>query len=349
VSDQLTGVPAGPGRLPTVSVVIAAFTMDRWAELQAAVASVRSQTISMPEVIVVIDHNPDLLARARRMLSGVTVVANAAGRGASGSRNTGVAASRAQVVAFLDDDAVASPAWLESMLGHFGDPRVVGVGGHVDPLWECRQPRWFPPEFGWAVGVSYRGMPQAASPVRNVWSGNMVIRRDVFDAIGGFRAGFGKVGGRSSPEDTDLCMRASAAFDRGVWIYEPNGRAWHRVPASRATPGFFLRRCFREGRGKAALAALNGTAESTGVERRYVRRFLPAGIAHGLREALRGDLSGGLRSAAMGLGLSSVVAGYLTERYGGIVTRNGTAVARPRSRDVLAARREGGARRADSR
>jgi hypothetical protein len=192
-------------------------------------------------------------------------------------------------------------------------------------------------------------MPEAASPVRNVWSGNMVIRRDVFDAIGGFRADFGKVGGRSRPEDTDLCLRASAAAGCGIWIYEPSGVACHRVPASRATPGFFLRRCFHEGRGKAALAAFNGVAESTSAERHYVRRLLPAGAARGLREVMQGDLSGGLRSAAMGAGLSFAAAGYLSERLGGIVQRDGTRGARPRPQGAPVVRREGGTQGADSR
>jgi hypothetical protein len=315
-----TELTARPG-LPTVSVVIAAFSMDRWADLQAAVASVLAQTVPLQDLVVVIDHHPDLLARARRGLAGATVIPNACGRGASGGRNTGVRASQGEVVAFLDDDAVASATWLESLLQHFSSPDVVGVGGRLDPLWAGPAPRWFPPEFGWAVGVSYLGMPEDAAPVRNVWSGNMAIRRQVFDAIGGFRAGFGKVGGRPRPEDTDLCIRAAAARSRGTWVYEPAGIAWHRVPACRAAPGFFLRRCFHEGRGKAALAALNGVAESMSAERRYTRHLLPAGIVRGLRELAGGDVFGGLRSAAIGAGLFSAVAGFLTERV--------TAMTRP--------------------
>jgi GT2 family glycosyltransferase len=344
----LSGEPAGRTGLPTVSVVIAAFTMDRWADLQEAVASVRAQTVPVLETVVVIDHHPRLLARARRGLAGVTVIPNAAGRGASGGRNTGVAASHGEVVAFLDDDAVASATWLQPLLRHFTDPDVVGVGGRLDPLWAGSRPRWFPPEFGWAVGTSYRGMPEEAAPVRNVWSGNMAIRRQVFDAIGGFRADFGKVGGRSRPEDTDLCLRAAAA-GRGTWIYEPAGVALHRVPAQRATLRFFLRRCFHEGRGKAALAALNGISESTSAERHYARHLLPAGIARGLRDTTRGDVFGGLRSVAIGAGFSFAAAGYLVDRIAGMGHREGLPRTRPGLRMRHAWRPEGDARGANSR
>jgi GT2 family glycosyltransferase len=306
----MRATPNSRTHLPTVSVVIAACSMNRWDDLLAAVASAGEQTISVLETVVVIDHHPGLLARARERIPGVTVIPNTRQRGASGARNSGVAASRGEVVAFLDDDAVASPSWLENLLGHFASPGVIGVGGLLDPLWAVRRPRWFPPEFDWAVGGSYPGMPGAAMPMRNVWSGNMAIRRHVFDAVGGFREGFGKVGGQACPEDTDLCLRAAMAARGGMWIYEPTGIVGHRVPAERATFSYFCARCFNEGQGKAALAALNGAGESTSAERRYARQVLPRGIARGLREAVHGDIAGVSRSLAIAIGLLLAMVGF---------------------------------------
>ncbi len=303
--------------LPAASVVIAGYSADRWAFLSAAVASVRAQTVQPVEIIVVIDHNDDLLARVRAALPGITALPNTRAQGASGARNTGVAVASGQVVAFLDDDAVAAPGWLAALLPHFADPAVVGVGGRLDPLWAGQRPAWFPPEFDWAVGASYRGMPESAAPVRNVWSGNMAIRRGVFEAVDGFREGFGKLGRRSRPEDTDLCLRAAAAVPGGSWIYEPAGLAGHRVPRQRSSVGFFLTRCYAEGDGKAALAALNGPTESTRSERHYARHVVPAGLATGLADVLRGRLAGAARSAAIMAGLGCAAAGYLAGRLRG--------------------------------
>ena len=109
----------------SASVVIAAFSSERWDYLRDAVASVAPQTRPALETIVVIDHNPDLLARARRELPGAVVIPNTGARGASGARNTGVARSRGEVAVFLDDDACATPDWLEQLLVHFDDPDVV--------------------------------------------------------------------------------------------------------------------------------------------------------------------------------------------------------------------------------
>ncbi len=322
-SGDVSTAQAARKVVPTVSVVIAAYTMERWDDLRKAVASAQAQTNPALETVVVIDHNPGLLARARSGLPPSTLVVPSTGsRGASGARNTGVAVTHGEVVAFIDDDAVASPIWLQALLHHFADAGVVGVGGSLDPAWDDARPGWFPPEFDWAVGGSYLGMPENAASVRNVWSNNMAIRRRVFDDIGGFRDGFGKIGQRSCPEDTDLCLRA-AAHDHGTWIYEPAGIAAHRVPPPRATVGYFLARCFNEGRGKAALAALNGAGKSTSAERRYTRRVLPGGIGRGLRETIHGDLSGGSRSLAIAVGFSFTVAGFFASQVATIGPRTG--------------------------
>lgn len=315
---------------PTVSVIIPAYEMKRWETLRQAVSSVRAQTLEVLDTIVVIDHNPDLLERAQSEMVGVTVTPNVASQGASGSRNSGVALCKSEIVAFLDDDAVASPDWLEMLLVHFSDPNVVGVGGKIVPLWASSRPRWFPSEFDWTVGTSYLGMPEKPTPVRNVWSNNMAIKREVFNAINGFRDGFGKLGAHNSPEDTDLCLRAAEASPGKVWIYEPSAVISHHVPANRATPGHFLHRCLNEGQGKAVLAAFNGVTESTSAERYYTRHVLPQGVVRGLQDVRHGDVSGSLRSLAIIAGLCCTACGFLAGR----VTSAGQDLALPKTPEV---------------
>jgi GT2 family glycosyltransferase len=300
--------------LPSVSVIIPAYTMSRWDSLSETVASAQVQTVPVLETIVVIDHHPELLDRAKRELPGVRTIPSEGSPGASGARNTGVAASRGEIVAFLDDDAMATPDWLANLLCHFADPDVVGAGAYITPLWETARPSWLPPEFDWAIGTSYLGLPERAAAVRNVWTNSMVIRRRAFEAAGGFRDDFGKVGIRCRPEDTDLCLRVASARERGIWIYDPAGVINHRVPAKRTTWSYFIMRCFDEGWGKGVLASLDGNGESTSLERLYVRRVLPAGIGRGLRETACGNASGMLRSIVIAVGLCVAVVGYLACR-----------------------------------
>jgi glycosyltransferase involved in cell wall biosynthesis len=321
--------------LPSVSVVIAAFADERWDDLAEAVESVARQTPSALETIVVIDHNPGLLARAREELDGVRVVPNAGDRGASGARNTGAGLASGDVIAFLDDDAVADPEWLEQIRRPFADPRVVGSGGALRPIWHWKRPRWFPSEFDWVVGASYRGMPHRTARVRNVWSGNMALRRSVFVEIDGFRTGFGKAGKRSRPEDTDLCLRAADVAPDAGWVYQPTARAGHKVPPERSRWRFFLSRCYSEGRGKAELAALVGTRRSTSTERGYAGRVVTAGVVRHLGQVVKGDMAGFGRAAAIAAGLGAAAAG-LTAAASDTLRRH-TAAAAPADTDAAVA------------
>jgi O-antigen biosynthesis protein len=320
-------ITAEPGRLPSVSVIIPAYTMSRWNDLLESVASAQAQTVPALETVVVIDHNPELLARAISELPYVIAVPNVGARGVSGARNSGVMASRGEVVAFLDDDAVAAPDWLATLLRYFQGPEVIGIGCHVDGLWEAPCPRWFPAEFGWTLGVSYRGMPKRAVIVRNVWTCGMILRRAAFEMVGGFRDNFGKVGDRSLPEDTDLCLRITSAYDKAVWISDPAKLMGHRVPANRMTLNYFLTRCFYQGWGKAAMADMDGFSDSTSTERSYTRRILPAGVGRGLVEAARGDAFGMARSVMIAVGFVVTVAGWLSFRREKLSRRIGRVLA----------------------
>jgi hypothetical protein len=321
---------------PTVSVVIAAYTGDRWTQLRDAVASVLAQTRPALETIVVVDHNPELLNRAGRELADAVVMANSGARGASGARNTGVALSRGEIVAFLDDDAWATADWLETLIAGFADPAVAGVGGRVDPLWATARPRWFPREFDWTVGASYSGMPETTAQVRNVWTNNMALRRAAFNAVGGFREDFGKLGVASRPEDTELCLRVTS----GSWLYEPASAVGHWVPAQRATVRYFLRRCFDEGQGKAGIAVMDGAAKSTSTERTYTMRVLPGAVGRGLREAAAGDRSGALRSAAIVGGFGMAATGFVVGFAVGCVSAAASrwAAARPANTKLAVSR-----------
>src|SRR5216683_2008584 len=102
-----------------VSVIIAAFSTQRWDNLLAAIDSARHQTLPAREVIVCIDHNRSLLSAVRdyaARLADVRVVDNTWPRGVSGARNTGIAAASGAICAFLDDDAEAAPDWLAGLV-----------------------------------------------------------------------------------------------------------------------------------------------------------------------------------------------------------------------------------------
>src|SRR5579875_636704 len=90
-----------------ISVVICAYTEKRWSQILAAVDSVCAQSVPPEEIIVVVDHNRALFTGLTAALPHIQVVENFGAPGLSGAKNTSLALFRGDVVAFLDDDAVA--------------------------------------------------------------------------------------------------------------------------------------------------------------------------------------------------------------------------------------------------
>jgi len=301
---------------PSICVVICAYTPDRWTELLAACDSVLPQLRPGDDLVVVIDHNPPLYLRAKAALGDVRVLESDGVPGLSGARNTGVAAGGSDIVAFLDDDAEARTGWVEKLRQAFTDGAVRVVGTAVHPRWEgSRAPRWFPAEFNWVVGCSYRGLPVQRSEVRNPIGASMAVRREAFAVAGGFATSMGRVGTLPTGcEETEFCIRVAARIPSATIVYEPSGMVDHLVPSQRQTIRYFLRRCYHEGRSKAAVARLGGTRSALSSERRYLRSTLPRAFALGVLDGVRGDVSGPLRSSAMVAGLSATVAGFVAGR-----------------------------------
>lgn len=299
-----------------VSVVICVYTEDRLNDIREAVGSVRGQTLPAHELILVVDHNPDLQIKLKDAYRDAIVVANVNERGLSGGRNAGVGTATGDVVAFLDDDAIAAPGWLAAFANQFSDPVVTGVGGLTRPLWVSGpRPRWFPEEFNWTVGCSYRGMPSERTRIRNVMGGNAAFRREVIGAVGGFSTAIGRnVQGRKSRplgcEETEFCIRLTQRRPGSVLMFEPDAVIEHKVPPARGKLAYLRRRCYAEGLSKALVTHSVGAADGLATERDYTFKTLPLGILRGVGEALRGDLSGLGRAAAIVIGLTCATLGF---------------------------------------
>ncbi|GLW99713.1 glycosyltransferase family 2 protein [Microtetraspora sp. NBRC 16547] len=264
---------------PALSVVICCYTTDRWFLLERSIAALRAQQVPPAEIIVVVDHCPELTDLVRLHYSEIVIVNNQEEKGLSGARNTGVAVARGDIVGFIDDDAAAEPDWTVNLLAAYADPKVLGVGGLVTAQWETRRPTWFPPEFDWVVGCSYRGLPQRRAPVRNFIGANMSFRREVLNESGGFRDGLGRIDDRPlGCEETELCIRISERHPEGVLLHEPSAVVRHHVPGDRTTMSYFRARCYAEGLSKAAVTRLAGAGKALSSERSYLRSTIPKAL-----------------------------------------------------------------------
>jgi len=154
-----------------LSVAVVVATRDRPAGLAALRASLDAQTYRDFSVVVVEDGD---------------------GRGPSWARNVGWRSVDAELVAFVDDDCVASPGWLAALVEKAGEGGVV-VQGRVEPAR--------------AMEPFSRSLVVDAGPGPWFQTANVLYPRSVLEAVGGFdEEAFPYVG-----EDTDLAWRARAA------------------------------------------------------------------------------------------------------------------------------------------
>ena len=307
----MSGWPAGTaGRPPAgdVSVVIRTFDTARWNDLQQAVASVCT-TVPPREVIVVVDHNLDLLALATAWLPGVRVVQNGE-RGASGGMNRrasppggrgGFPGRRRRGRPGLAGAAPVLPIVTRACWA-WGADRA-GLDG--------RRPKWFPPEFSWVVGCTFPGGFDGPGPVRSLIGANMSFRREIFERIPGFRTG----GGRGPDPDQVRGHRVLhprlPASTQGLLLYRPQAMVVHRVSPERATWRYFRARCFAEGMAKAQVSHLVGAERALASERSYATGC--PSLCRNLGDALRRrDARGGLlRAGAIVAGLGLTTAGFV--------------------------------------
>jgi glycosyltransferase involved in cell wall biosynthesis len=325
--------PASDDARPiTVSVVIAAYTLDRWELISRAIRSLAEQTVLPDQVILCIDHNDELLERARlewgdlssspkipvevipdeddEHLNGreehFRVHGSSRRFGAGSVRTTGVRHCRGDIVAFLDDDAEATSDWLEQLLRPYQSNTVVAVGGAPLPRYETERPSWFPEEFDWVFGCAYAGMPTAQAPIRHMIGANMSARREALLEVGGFHS--------VDFDDMDISHRLADAFPDSEIIYNPEAIVLHYVSADRVTWHYFWRRCFHVNRHKVRAFVDMGEAANLKSERDFVIRILARQLVKHLRDFASGDSTGATQFAVAVTGVSLAGLGNLVGR-----------------------------------
>lgn len=244
-------MPAPP---PQLSVVVC--TYNRAELLGECLESLAVQTVerSRFEVIVVDNNSTDntsqVAAAWGQQLASLRLLREAR-QGLSHARNLGWQSARGEIVAYLDDDAVAAPDWCEMILQAFrrADVPPVAVGGVIVPRLKRTPPWWYVPRLEtrqWGGTAGFLRPPEAAYG----FSGsNMAIARKVFTTTGGFSPDFGMRGATIDfGEETDFFARLyrEAPF---FW-YDPAIKVFHLVSDAQLSLAGRLRRVFRGGRAR---------------------------------------------------------------------------------------------------
>ena len=244
-----------------VSVVICTYADERYDDFREAAESVLTQSYDAVELVVVVDGNERVAARAREEFGDrdtVGIHCNDGNQGLSYSRTRGVEHSTGDVIAFLDDDAIAQRDWVEQLVTAYEKTDAIAVGGRMVPEWVAGKPTHLPEEFYWLIGANYEKRLDPWSEVRNTLGSNISFRREVFEEVGGFDEQVGLQGeSQIQAEETELCIRMYETFGKGV-LYNPEAVVAHKIFDYRTQTGWLLRRVFWQGYSKRALETIGG-------------------------------------------------------------------------------------------
>jgi glycosyltransferase involved in cell wall biosynthesis len=275
-----------------VSVVVCTYAESMYPEFREAAESVLAQSYADVELVVVVDGTDAVYERVQSDLGHrdrVVTHCNEENRGLAASRNVGAELASGDVVAFMDDDAVADEDWVERLVDAYEEHDPVAVGGKMVPNWVAGRPRWLPEEFFWLVGVTHRGFADGEGEVRNTNGSNISFRRDVFLDLGGFDPAMGLQGERQlQAEEPEFCSRLYRETGEGVW-YTPDATVAHKVLSHRLQTDWLLQRAFWQGYSKRAMEDL--VPDSGGTERDFLGQLLG--------EFLPGRLLGLVRSPSV--------------------------------------------------
>lgn len=263
-----------------VSAVVCTHNPDNYPNLRETMDSLLAQTHRETEIIVVVDGSEKLYEKLSADYSSkasVKTILLEKNVGVSGARNAGIKVAKGDVIAFIDDDAVAAKEWVENLLTTYRDLDAAAAGGKILPVWLAGAPDYLPEELYWLVGITHKGFAgEKVAEVRNTFGPNMSFKREVFDKIGFFNENLGFAQKRApsiQAEEPEFALRMRQKLGKGV-IYNPKAIVYHKIPPAKVKVRALLKRAFYQGYSKALMRRLNIAADSIATERSYLRALL---------------------------------------------------------------------------
>jgi cellulose synthase/poly-beta-1,6-N-acetylglucosamine synthase-like glycosyltransferase len=245
---------------------VAVCTNRSEAAVAGSLAALREQVGDASLALVTSGLGPAEVAAHERAFGGTVLPEPRPGL--SRARNRALAwaaASGADVLAFVDDDATVMPGWWEQLERRWDEaPETVAcIGGPIRPRYAIEPPPWFSDGIKHTLTLLDRGaeVRDLDPDVEAVYGANISFRVEPLRRAGGFDPALGHSGGRVFFAEEDEAQRALVRLGYGV-RYVPDAAVWHVIPADRLTRGSFIRRRYafgmalgmRGGRGRAQAA-----------------------------------------------------------------------------------------------
>ena len=231
---------------PKYSVII--ITRNRADLLPKVIGSLLKQDYENGKYeIIVVDNNSDddtasIVERFKRQCPEKIHYIFESEIGMSKARNEGAKVARGEILVFIDDDAIASPNWLDdysSLYEMF--PDIVAGGGKIELVFQSCRPKWLSDELLVALGhLNLSDKETVLSFPDHPFGGNFSVKREKFISVGGFI------------EDFRNCNEEKAFFSklhlsRYKVAYSPKALVYHHIPTPKLRQMFFIRRGIKQG------------------------------------------------------------------------------------------------------
>lgn len=200
---------------PLISVVICTYNRDTY--IVDALNSLDKQSLSPSDFQIVIvnnnstDNTESLCKNFIATHPHLSIIyVNESNQGLSFARNRGLVESTAEIISYLDDDAIAEPNFLAEIIDFMSiHPESAAVGGKIIPRYISSEPSWMS-KYVYALvgGIDLGNELKEYSGERYPRGSNMSIRKNVLEHANGFDTGLGRIAGKSlASEEKDLFER----------------------------------------------------------------------------------------------------------------------------------------------
>lgn len=232
------------------NVTVAVCTYRRYAGAVRALQSLQQQSFTEHFRVVVIDNAPAHPDSAVSIFEEFLpaefqpeVIVEPA-LGVSFARNRALAACSSDLIAYLDDDCVATPSWLAALTATYekSGPAIGAVGGKVKACFDSDCPKWMSRSLlGYLSIVDWSEQTTQVTPPQWLSGGNILYSVKALNEVGGFKGYLGRRGDMLlSNEELEACI--SLNYHKYRILYEPSAVVTHAIPSSRLTQDWFRRR-----------------------------------------------------------------------------------------------------------
>ena len=240
-----------------LSIVICSY--NRASYISGALDSLYHQSAGLDnfEAIIVDNNSTDNTAEVFKQwrsshANGSFTYLTESKQGASFARNTGAEGAKGQWLCFMDDDAIANSNYVENIIKHIKTkPEAIGFGGRIIPKYMPSAPEWMSYYVSSLVGnFDYAPTACAFENGKYPLESNMIVKKDIYDSIGGFNTQLPGVVGtlRIGGEGKELFYKL-LALGHTIY-YDPAICVHHVVEVKKLTPEYMYRVASGIGRGE---------------------------------------------------------------------------------------------------